>query len=74
MKTMPAAQFKARCLRVMEDVRALRRATSSGGFGIAAITLWEIAMLFVRGRLRSKGTVETALGSCSAGLASSCAR
>ncbi len=26
MKTMPAAEFKARCLKVMEDVRATREA------------------------------------------------
>lgn len=37
---------------------AIRTALSEGGIGVAAISLWELAMLFVRGRLRAAGTVE----------------
>jgi len=40
---------------------SIRRAISSGGIGIASVTLWELAMLFVRGRLRSQGTVEVSI-------------
>jgi PIN domain nuclease of toxin-antitoxin system len=39
----------------------IRRAMKSGGVGIASITLWELAWLFARGRLRHRGTVESAL-------------
>jgi PIN domain nuclease of toxin-antitoxin system len=42
---------------------AIRRALRSGGLGLASISLWEIAMLLARGRLRFPGTVEGALGS-----------
>ena len=37
---------------------AIRRAVSSGGIGIASISLWEIAMLIARGRLSPRGTPE----------------
>jgi PIN domain nuclease of toxin-antitoxin system len=40
---------------------AIRRAIGSGGFGIAAISLWELAMLYAQGRLRTAGTVQSAL-------------
>jgi PIN domain nuclease of toxin-antitoxin system len=40
---------------------AIRSATRSGGLAIAAITLWEIAMLFARGRVRARGTVEASV-------------
>ncbi len=40
---------------------AIRRALRSGGIAIASISLWEIAALFARGRLRSRGTTEAAL-------------
>jgi PIN domain nuclease of toxin-antitoxin system len=41
--------------------RAIERAYSKGGVGIAGITLWEIAALFVAGRLKSRGTVEASV-------------
>ena len=40
---------------------AIRSATRSGGLAIASITLWEIAMLFARGRIRARGTVEASV-------------
>ena len=42
--------------------RAVRAAAREGGIAVAAITLWEIAFLMRRGRLRPSGTVEAALG------------
>jgi PIN domain nuclease of toxin-antitoxin system len=42
-------------------VRALERAYSKGSVGIAGITLWEVAALFVAGRLKSRGTVEASV-------------
>lgn len=40
---------------------AIRRALRSGGIAIASITLWEIAVLFAKGRLRSRGTIEASV-------------
>ena len=40
---------------------AIRRARAHQGIGIAAITLWELAMLFARGRLEAMGSLETAV-------------
>jgi PIN domain nuclease of toxin-antitoxin system len=40
---------------------AIRRALRSGGIAIASISLWEIAALFAKGRLRSRGTTEASL-------------
>ncbi len=40
---------------------AIRRGRAGGGLGIAAITLWEMALLFSRGYLRAPGTVEDAI-------------
>lgn len=37
---------------------AIRRAASTGGLAIASISLWEIAMLVVLGRLSPRGTAE----------------
>lgn len=37
---------------------AIRRARNSDGLGIADITVWELAFLFARGALQSRGTVE----------------
>lgn len=37
---------------------AIRRATAGGGIAIASITLWEVAMLAVRGRIIPHGTAE----------------
>jgi PIN domain nuclease of toxin-antitoxin system len=40
---------------------AIRRAMRSGGIGIASITLWELAVLYARGRLQAPGSVESSL-------------
>ena len=40
---------------------AIRRARANQGIGIAAISLWELAMLFARGRLEATGTIEASL-------------
>jgi PIN domain nuclease of toxin-antitoxin system len=40
---------------------AIRRAERSSGLAIASITLWEVAFLFWKGRLRHRGTVEQSL-------------
>jgi PIN domain nuclease of toxin-antitoxin system len=40
---------------------AIRRARANQGIGIAAISLWELALLFARGRLRASGTVEASV-------------
>jgi PIN domain nuclease of toxin-antitoxin system len=40
---------------------AIRRALRSGGIAIASISLWEIAMLFSQGRIRSRGTIEASI-------------
>jgi PIN domain nuclease of toxin-antitoxin system len=40
---------------------AIRRGRAGGGLGIAAITLWEMAVLFSRGHLRAPGTVEDSI-------------
>jgi PIN domain nuclease of toxin-antitoxin system len=41
---------------------AIRRATSGGGLAVASITLWEVAMMIVRGRVLPQGTPEAWLG------------
>lgn len=40
---------------------AIRRATTSDGIAIASITLWELALLFSRGRLQRHGTIEASI-------------
>jgi len=40
---------------------AIRRASGADGLAIASITLWELAFLFGRGRLRTHGTIETSI-------------
>jgi PIN domain nuclease of toxin-antitoxin system len=42
---------------------AIQRGRVGGGLGIAAITLWEVALLFSRGYLRAPGTVEDSIQS-----------
>lgn len=37
---------------------AIRRARASDGVAIADVTIWELAFLFSRGLLRTRGTVE----------------
>ncbi|HEX2679420.1 MAG TPA: type II toxin-antitoxin system VapC family toxin [Polyangiales bacterium] len=44
-----------------EAAGAIRRAASRGELAIAAITLWEVAMLFARGRLKASRTLEKEL-------------
>ena len=39
--------------------RAIDQALSSGGIGLASISLWEIAMLIALGRLAARGTPES---------------
>ena len=40
---------------------AIRRAIASDGIAISSISVWELASLFARGRLRSPGTTESAV-------------
>jgi PIN domain nuclease of toxin-antitoxin system len=40
---------------------AIRRARISDGLAISSITVWELALLFARGALRSQTTVENAV-------------
>ncbi|MGH9316917.1 MAG: type II toxin-antitoxin system VapC family toxin [Thermoanaerobaculia bacterium] len=42
---------------------AIRRSLRSGGIAIASISLWEVAMMFSEGRLRSRGTIEASIES-----------
>jgi PIN domain nuclease of toxin-antitoxin system len=42
---------------------AIRRATLSGGISVASVSLWELAMLFSLGRLRTAGTIESGVRS-----------
>ena len=41
---------------------AIRRAIKAGGLSIASITLWEVAMMLMRGRIMAQGTPEAWLG------------
>jgi len=40
---------------------AIRRARASDGLAISSISIWELALLFARGALRSQSTTETAV-------------
>jgi len=40
---------------------AIRRARNHEGIAIAAISLWELAFLFSRGRLRAPGTIDASV-------------
>jgi PIN domain nuclease of toxin-antitoxin system len=40
---------------------SLRRARATGGIAISAITIWEIASLLARGRVRAFGTLEASI-------------
>jgi PIN domain nuclease of toxin-antitoxin system len=42
-------------------VREIQRARRQDGVAISAITLWELAVLFARGRIRSYGSVESSV-------------
>ena len=40
---------------------AIRRTRANQGIGIAAISLWELALMFARGRLEAPGTIEASV-------------
>ena len=42
-------------------VREIRKEQRAGGCAIASISLWELALLFARGRLKGSGTVEASI-------------
>lgn len=44
-----------------EAAMAIRRTRRGDGLAIAAISLWELAVLFASGRLRAPGTVESSV-------------
>jgi PIN domain nuclease of toxin-antitoxin system len=41
--------------------RELRKGERNGELAIASITLWELALLYGRGRLRTSGSIESAI-------------
>ena len=47
---------------------AIRRAQQSNGMAIAAITLWELAVLITRGRIQAYGTLDASLRLLTEGL------
>jgi PIN domain nuclease of toxin-antitoxin system len=47
---------------------AIRRSRRGDGVAISAITLWELASLVTRGRIRGFGTVESSLNLLTAGV------
>ncbi|MFZ1139621.1 MAG: type II toxin-antitoxin system VapC family toxin [Candidatus Sulfotelmatobacter sp.] len=42
-------------------VRELRKAERNGELAISSITLWELALLYQRGRLRASGSIESSI-------------
>ena len=44
-----------------EATSAIRRARRGQGIGLAAISLWELAMIFSRGLIKGQGTVEASV-------------
>jgi PIN domain nuclease of toxin-antitoxin system len=40
---------------------AIRRARHQGGIAVSAITVWELASMLARGRIRRAGTIESSL-------------
>jgi PIN domain nuclease of toxin-antitoxin system len=54
-----AAIERKRLSRAAES--ALRRARSSDGLAVAAISLWELASLFAQARIETYGTVEASV-------------
>ena len=40
---------------------AIRRAAQAGGISVASISLWELASLLDRGRIRAAGTIESSV-------------
>lgn len=47
---------------------AIRRARRGDGVAIAAITLWELASLLVRGRIQASGTLEASVRQLTEGV------
>src|SRR5579863_6617044 len=48
--------------RLSRDAKvAIQKARRTDGLAIAAISLWELAVLFARGQLRASGTVEASV-------------
>ena len=43
-------------------VSEIRRARRGGGIAVSAISLWELASLFARGRIQAYGTIEASVG------------
>jgi len=41
--------------------REIRKAQSRDGCAIASVTLWELALLFEKGRIRGSGTIEASI-------------
>ena len=41
--------------------REIRNAQREGGCAIASISLWELGLLFARGRLKASGTIEASI-------------
>jgi len=41
--------------------REMRKAEQNGALAIASITLWELALLYHHGRLRTSGSIESAI-------------
>jgi PIN domain nuclease of toxin-antitoxin system len=41
---------------------AIRRARNSDGVAISAISVWELALLFSRGKIQGYGTIESSVG------------
>lgn len=48
--------------------REIARARRRDGLAISAITLWELATLFARGRIRGNGTVESSVRAFTEGV------
>jgi PIN domain nuclease of toxin-antitoxin system len=44
-----------------DAARELRKAEQNGELAIASITLWELALLYYQGRLRTSGSIESAI-------------
>src|SRR2546428_501076 len=68
--SVPATEFKAKCLELMDRVaerrerlsrparRAIGAAERSDGVAISSISLWELALLIDKGRIQVEGTPE----------------
>lgn len=49
-------------------VREIEKSRRRGGLAISAMTLWELAYLFARGRIQGTGTVEASVRAFSEGI------